>query len=322
MEVKISRCRQEIIKWSKIQKEICTKAMLLNQQELEKELSAAAPDTSRILVLTEALSKAYKEEELFWRQRSRILWLQEGDRNSAFFHAVTKARKARNCITTIEDAEGVPKYEEEDVGKVFERFYQQLFSSNGEDDFSTVEETIYRGVTEEMNDTLCRIPDMEEVRISLFSINGGKAPGADGFSASFYQSFWSLLGPDIYRDIRTFFITGKMIPQINETHVCLIPKTEAPKTAAEYRPIALCTVRYKIIAKLLTQRLQQFLPSSPVTAVRDSDHLMVTIHSVRMRRRRVCLMGLLKFFFRRIPLRPILKGLLHLLRLRFRNGKM
>lgn len=51
IEVKISRCRKEIIKWSKIQKEICTKAMLLNQQELEKELSAPALDTSRILLL-------------------------------------------------------------------------------------------------------------------------------------------------------------------------------------------------------------------------------------------------------------------------------
>ncbi|XP_056864290.1 uncharacterized protein LOC130511362 [Raphanus sativus] len=261
VEIKISRCRKEIIKWSKIQKEICTKAMILNQQELEKELSAAVPDSGRIVILTEALSKAYREEELFWRQRSRILWLQGGDRNSAFFHAVTKVRTARNQITTIENAEGVPTYEEEDVGKVFEKFYQQLYSSNGESDFSTVEETITCGVTEEMNDSICKIPDQEEVRQALFSINGGKAPGADGFSASFYQSFWSLLGPDIYREIRSFFTTGTMTPRINETHVCLIPKIEAPKTAAEYRPIALCTVRYKIIAKLLTKRLQQFLPS-------------------------------------------------------------
>lgn len=85
-------------------------------------------------------------------------------------------------------------YEEEDVGKVFEWFYQKLFSSKGGTDFSTVEETISRGVTEEMNDELCRIPEMEEVRNALFSIDGGKAPGVDGFSASFYQTFWNLLG--------------------------------------------------------------------------------------------------------------------------------
>lgn len=260
MEDKISRCRQEIIKWSKIQKEIRARAVIQTQQDLENELTAAVPNSNRILLITEALSNAYKEEELFWRQRSRILWLQGGDRNSAFFHAVTKVRKARNCITAIENAEGVPVYEEEEVEIFFESFYQKLFSSNGGFDFRTVEETISDRITEEMNDNLYSIPDMEEVWEALFSINGDKAPRADGFSASFYQSFWSLLGQDIYREIRSFFITGSMITQINETHVCLIPKTEAPKSAWEFRPIALCNVRYKIIAKLLTHRLQKVLP--------------------------------------------------------------
>lgn len=51
-----------------------------------------------------------------------------------------------------------------------------------------------------------------------------------------------------------------MNPKINETHVCLIPKITAPKVAADYRLIALCNVRYKIIAKILTRRLQKYLP--------------------------------------------------------------
>ena len=52
-----------------------------------------------------------------------------------------------------------------------------------------------------------------------------------------------------------------MNPLINETHVCLIPKVTGPTSAAEYRPIALCNVMYKIIAKILTSRLQQLLPN-------------------------------------------------------------
>lgn len=108
---------------------------------------------------------------------------------------------------------------------------------------------------------LCRIPDEEEVRFAIFDIHADKAPGSDGFSASFYQSFWSLLATDIYREIRRFFTSGSMSRKITETHICLIPKTPAPKTAAEYRPIALCNVRYKIIAKIITHRLHQLLPS-------------------------------------------------------------
>lgn len=158
--IKISRCRREIIKWSKIQKEVCAKAVLQHQQELERELTATIPNTTRILELSEALGKAYKDEELFWRQRSRILWLQGGDRNNTFFHVVTKGRKARNCITTIESAEGVPLYEEEEIGKVFESFYQNLFSSIGVAEYTTVEETILPVITGAMNDSLCRIPEL------------------------------------------------------------------------------------------------------------------------------------------------------------------
>lgn len=179
LEVKILRCRGEIIKWSKVQKETKAKEVLHNQQELERELSATTPDPSKIILLSEALSKAYKAEEIFWRQRSRILWLQGGDRNSSFFHAVTKVRKARNHITTIENEEGVPVYEEEEVGKVFADFYQLLFSTNGGTDFSTVEETISRCFTEDMNDILCKISEIGEVRDALFSIHADKAPRSD-----------------------------------------------------------------------------------------------------------------------------------------------
>lgn len=59
--------------------------VLQKKKELEEELSAATPKTSKISELTEVLSKAYKAEELFRRQQSRILWLQGGDGNSAFF---------------------------------------------------------------------------------------------------------------------------------------------------------------------------------------------------------------------------------------------
>lgn len=167
----------------------------------------------------------------------------------------------RNNITVLENAEGAPVYEEEEIGKVFVDFYHLLFSSNGNVEYHTVEETIQAGISEEMNDELCRLPDEEEVKAVIFDIHPDKAPGSDGFSASFYQTFWGLLSSDIYRDIRTFFTSGSLNPQINETHVCLIPKSTAPKSAAEYRLIALCYVRYKIIAKLLTKQLQKIHPS-------------------------------------------------------------
>lgn len=42
-----------------------------------------------------------KNEEIAWRQRSRALWLKEGDRNTNFFHKVSDAHKKRNNIDQL-----------------------------------------------------------------------------------------------------------------------------------------------------------------------------------------------------------------------------
>ena len=104
-------------------------------------------------------------------------------------------------------------------------------------------------------------PTPIEVKEAIFSIHADKAPGLDGFSANFFQSNWKSVGPDIVKEIWEFFETGKLPARINETHIHLIPKVKSPRTVAEYRPIALCNVYYKIISKILTRRLQPLLGS-------------------------------------------------------------
>lgn len=62
--------------------------------------------------------------------------------------------------------------------------------------------------------------------------------------------------------IRGFFSTGCLPDKINSTHVRLIPKIHAPKNVADYRPIALCNIYYKVISKLLSIRLKPILQDS------------------------------------------------------------
>ena len=139
-------------------------------------------------------------------------------------------------------------------------YFTQLFTSNGNTNFDQIKGLLPRKVTPEMNASLILIPSGSEIRDAVNSINGSKAPGPDGFSATFYQSYWNIVGPDVIRDVRSFFPTNILNPQQNETHIRLIPKVTGPRSVADYRPIALCNTHYKIIAKILTRRLKPLLP--------------------------------------------------------------
>ena len=205
------------------------------------------------------LSAAYADEEQYWRQRSRIQWLSCGDRNSTFFHSVTRGHRAQNKFAVIEDATGNAFVEERQIVQTTANYYQDIFSSRSVGDLSVVQEALSPKVSPEMNQALIALPTDLEIRAALFSINADKALGPDGFSAGFYQSFWDIIGDDISRDIRGFFSSGEIHRRQNETHVRLIPKISGPMTVADYRPIALCNTHYKIIAKILTKRLQPIL---------------------------------------------------------------
>ncbi|CAA7017074.1 unnamed protein product [Microthlaspi erraticum] len=231
-----------------------------NQDELEAALSSSQPDQEAISNLTAALDKKYADEELFWRQRSGIQWLHSGDKNSSFFHAATRGRRARNKFSVIEDVNGTAHFKEKQIARVVEQYYKTIFTSKSNNSLDVISEAISPKITQDMNADLTRIPDDAEITQAIFSIDAEKAPGPDGFSAGFYQSFWDIIGPVVSRDIWLFFETGSLHQRQNETHVCLIPKIKGPRKVSEYRPIALCNTHYKVIAKILINRLQPLLP--------------------------------------------------------------
>lgn len=106
-----------------------------------------------------------------------------------------------------------------------------------------------------------QIPQAKEIKEATFSIHADKALGPDGFSASFFHSNWDVIGPAVVQKIQCFFRTGVLAPEIDKTHVRLIPKILGAAKVEDYRPIALCNIYYKIISKLLPLRLKTVLDS-------------------------------------------------------------
>ena len=259
---KIDNCITAIICWSKIQRENNIANLERLQKSIEEQTISLHPDVELLGKMKSELLEAYKAEENYWKQRNRQLWLHLGDKNTGFFHASTKKRKAINKFAVIENEEGVEVYKEEEIAETKERYFTNMFTPNVcninymKD---IISEAIDPRVTNEQKDKLISVPDAEEIKEALFSINLEKAPGPDGFSACFFQSNWGIVGRDMIREVQEFFISGCMPRTINETHVR--PKGMGAKTTADYIPIALCNVYYKTISKLLSRRLQPLLQS-------------------------------------------------------------
>jgi hypothetical protein len=84
-----------------------------------------------------------------------------------------------------------------------------------------------------------------------------KAPGPDGFTAGFFQQNWATIHIEICNAILYFFQTSVLDPKINVTNIALIPKVDSPCSVTDFRPISLCNVIYKLISKVLANRLKK-----------------------------------------------------------------
>ncbi|XP_051135512.1 uncharacterized protein LOC127254464 [Andrographis paniculata] len=104
------------------------------------------------------------------------------------------------------------------------------------------------------------IPTIDEIRDVVFSMNSDSAAGPDGFSALFFQHYWSVVKNDVHNVVVEFFYGVPMPRSFTSTTIVLIPKVENPGEWSEYRPISLCNVTNKIVSKLVNMRLAKFLP--------------------------------------------------------------
>jgi hypothetical protein len=116
-------------------------------------------------------------------------------------------------------------------------------------------------ITVDMNLELVKEVTMEEVSLTLNQMSPFKVPGPDGFNASFYQDHWSDVGKEVFLAIKFVFSLGSLFPVVNSTLIALVPKKADSMRVSDYRPISLCNVLYKIISKVLANRLKTILPN-------------------------------------------------------------
>lgn len=169
------------------------------------------------------LQKALYIEETFWHERSKVKWHLEGDRNTAYFHRVTKIRHTTNLITSIKDGENIIT-DQNLIANHAVNFYKSLFCTNIVlHDQLLVEEVIPQLVIDNTNQMLTMVPSLDEIHSAAFSLNKDSAPGPDGFGAVFFQSYWDIIKSDVEKAVIQFFTSGWILPNFNSNIVALIP---------------------------------------------------------------------------------------------------
>ncbi|GJW24413.1 RNA-directed DNA polymerase, eukaryota, reverse transcriptase zinc-binding domain protein, partial [Tanacetum coccineum] len=206
-----------------------------------------------------AYKSALKDEESFLKQKSKVEWLDEGDKNTRYFHNVVKGRLNRNRISYVEDING-NAFHGLGVGEQFVLHFKSVLGMSSEvlpiaDPGSLF--TKFLPESEALN--MIRAVSDDEIKNALFSIDGNKAPGPDGFSAQFFKDAWSVVGIDVCKAVKDFFVNGKLLNEVNATVIALVPKIATPSKVSDYRPIACCNVVYKIISKIISNRLKNVL---------------------------------------------------------------
>jgi hypothetical protein len=214
----------------------------------------------RALGVRRELQASLEKENLLWKQRAKTEWLKGGDRNSRYFHACANARRRKNRIDCIVDEGGQQFTSPEEIKMAFCNYFTGLFSSDSVGDANLCLQPLERMVSDDMNEDLLKPFQAEEVHSALFQMAPTKAPGPDGFPAGFYQKNWDVLGEDLCSVILKILDSGVMPFQLNATNIALIPKVKNPVSVSDYRPISICNVFYKVIFKVLANRMKKILP--------------------------------------------------------------
>lgn len=200
-------------------------------------------------------------EKHFFAQKLKIKHLISADKGSSYFHSLVKKNNQRHSISSVLDNAGNLTTSMDSVGLVFVDFFKDLFGKT-RDRTPAVYNHLSRGNLISLEDTeiLMRPVTAMDIRSAVFDIGDEKAPGPDGFSASFFKANWEIVGQLVTEAILEFFRTGKILKQWNHTCIALIPKKAMAQSAADFRPIACCNVLYKVITKILADRLALVLP--------------------------------------------------------------
>ncbi|GKV38004.1 hypothetical protein SLEP1_g45962 [Rubroshorea leprosula] len=214
-------------------------------QDVDRKIEEAKKEINRIDRKGETCSLT--DDELMTRSKHY----------ANYFHKSITARWRRNEINII-SVEGRELKQVDEIKQGIMEYFQKLFTDDGWSR-PTLQGLTFRTISDNDRSMLTQPFTEEEVKEVVWTCDSTKAPGPDGFNFGFLKAQWEVMKEDVLKFLMDFHKNGRLVRGSNASFIVLIPKKENPQGIEEYRPISLIGCIYKILAKLLANRLSKVL---------------------------------------------------------------
>ena len=225
--------------------------------EIEKERGLSLEEAEERAKAKDDFKRWALMEETSWRQKSRETWLKEGDRNTGFFHRMANAHRRRNCLNSI-SINGRKFDKEVEIKEGLVNAFQNMLSNPG----GWCPSFLDLAINEIGNEEAARLEEIfseEEIWAALSGLNSEKAPGPDGFPLAFWSFSWDFVKNEVLGFFKEFHEQGRFVKHLNTTFLVLIPKKQTVEDFKDLRPISLVGGLYKILTKVLANRIKRVL---------------------------------------------------------------
>ncbi|XP_010495447.1 PREDICTED: uncharacterized protein LOC104772543 [Camelina sativa] len=206
-------------------------------------------------------------EESYFRQKSRVNWLKEGDLNTSYFHKMCQSRANYNTIRSFMLDTGELLLDPEQMSIHAISHFQAILGPENLPQCSIRSSLAWFQnlnpfrISSHHSQLMLMVPTPPDITKVMHKLNPNKAPGPDGYTLGFYKAVWSTLGPEVISSITQFFHSSFLPSSTNATILALIPKKPGASSIKDYRPISCLNTLYKVVSKLLVAKIKPILPS-------------------------------------------------------------
>ena len=194
--------------------------------------------------------------------RARAKWAEEGEKNTSFFLSLEKRNSENKNISQLQINNTIIT-EREEIMEEQLKFYKSLYTDSQLVNIQDNDDIFLHNEIPTLSDeeqAACEgAVTLDECLNALKLMANNKSPGSDGFPCEFYKFFWIDISTYVCDSLNYAFDKGELSIDQRRGLITLIPKKDKDRLFLKnWRPVALLNTDYKILAKVLSNRIKPF----------------------------------------------------------------